>query len=72
MKIGVKMGLIIRWQYIVFNYNENNIEEARQLAKDNGIQFAVIYSGRWNTKDTYKPKNPNYYLNSKKDEFYKD
>ena len=61
-----------RWQYIVFNYNENNIEEARQMAKDNGIEFDVLYSGRWNVKDAYKPKNPNHYLNSKRDEFYKN
>ena len=72
MKIGAKKGMFIRWQYIVFNYNENNIEEARQMAKNNGIYFDIIYSGRWNIKDTYKPKNPNYYLNSKSDEFYKD
>ena len=72
MKMGSKMGNNIRWQYIVFNYNENNIEEARQLAKDNGIQFDVIHSGRWEEKDPYKPKNPNYYLNSKRDKFYQD
>ena len=72
MKMGVKMGNNIRWQYIAFNYNENNIEEARQLAKDNNIKFDVIHSGRWEEKDPYKPKNPNYYLNSKRDKFYKD
>ena len=71
MKLCAKKGLTTRWQYIVFNYNENNIEEARQMAKDNNIQFDVLYSGRWNTKDTYKPKNPNHYLNSKRDVFYK-
>ena len=69
MQMGVKMGNNIRWQYIVFNYNENNIEEARQLAKDNNIKFDLIYSGRWDVKDTYKPKNPNLYLNSKQDTF---
>ena len=72
MKMGAKMGNNIRWQYIAFNYNENNIEEARQLAKDNGIQFDVIHSGRWETKDPLKPRNPNYYLNSKRDKFYKN
>ena len=72
MKMGVKMGNNIRWQYIAFNYNENNIEEARQLAKNNDIKFDVIHSGRWETNDPYKPKNPDYYLNSKRDKFYKD
>jgi MoaA/NifB/PqqE/SkfB family radical SAM enzyme len=64
MKIGVKRGLYIRWQYIVFNYNENNIEEARQIAKDNDIHFDLILSGRWGIEDKYKPKNPKHYLNS--------
>ena len=64
MKIGAKMGLKIRWQYIVFNYNENDIETCRKIAKDNGIEFDVIHSGRWSTRDQYKPKDPNNYLNS--------
>ena len=72
MKLCAKRGLTPRWQYIVFNYNENNIEEARQMAKNNNILFDVLYSGRWGVKDAYKPKNPNHYLNSKRDEFYKD
>ena len=69
MKLCAKKGLTARWQYIVFNYNENDIEEARQMAKDNGIIFDVIYSGRWSIRDTYKPKNPNLYLNSKRNTF---
>ena len=64
MKMGVKKGLCIRWQYIVFRYNEYDIEEARQMAKDNGIKFDLQFSGRWYYNDKYKPRNPNYYLNS--------
>ncbi len=71
-KLCAKRGLTPRWQYIVFNYNENNIEEARQMAKNNNILFDVLYSGRWGVEDAYKPKNPNQYLNSRRDEFYKD
>ena len=64
-----KMGLKTRWQYIVFRYNENDIETCRKMAKDNNIHFDVIYSGRWQKKDSYKPRNPNHYLNSKKNLF---
>ena len=28
-----KMGLWVKWQYIVFKYNENDIETARKMAK---------------------------------------
>ena len=69
MKMCAKMGLKTRWQYIVFRYNENDIETCRKMAKDNNIHFDVIYSGRWQKKDSYKPRNPNHYLNSKKNLF---
>jgi len=61
MKMGAKKGLQIDWQYIVFSYNEDHVEEAYNMAKDNGIQFIVNYSGRWTgEKDPYKPRNPKF------------
>ena len=35
------------WQYIVFNYNQDHIEQAKQMAKDNGIEFKLSLSSRW-------------------------
>ena len=35
------------WQYIVFNYNEDHIEEAKQMAKDNNLGFVLMKSARW-------------------------
>lgn len=61
MKMGSKMGLKMRWQYIVFSYNEHHIEEAYQMAKDNGIKFELMVSARFDKDDVYKPKNENYY-----------
>ena len=61
MQMGVALGLQIDWQYIVFSYNEDHVEEAYNMAKDNGIQFIVNYSGRWTgEKDPYKPRNPKF------------
>ena len=61
MKMGAKKGMKIDWQYIVFSYNEDNIEEACRMAQDNGISFVINYSGRWtNENDPYKPKNPKF------------
>ena len=71
-KLCAKRGLTPRWQYIVFNYNENDVEKCRKMAEDNNIYFDLNLSGRWGVKDAYKPKNPKYYLNSRRDEFYKD
>ena len=39
------------WQYIVFNYNENDIETCKQMATDIGVEFIVVKSSRWNGKD---------------------
>ena len=39
------------WQYIVFKYNENDIETCKQMARDIGVDFYVVKSSRWNGKD---------------------
>lgn len=56
------------WQYIVFKYNENDIEEAKQMALDHGITFELLFSNRWNEYNTeYIPTNPEYFsLNERK------
>ena len=41
------------WQYIVFKYNENNIDKAKVLAKENNLDFIIINSARWIDKDDY-------------------
>lgn len=50
------MGIRVIWQYIVFKYNQDNIEQARQLAKENKIIFELNLSSRWSgPNDPYKP-----------------
>jgi len=34
------------WQYIVFKYNEKDVDTAMQIAKDNKIFFQLINSRR--------------------------
>ena len=55
----------VKWQYIVFNYNENDIEEARQMAKDNNLIFEVQKSSRFWEGDHLMPKNKKYYIKRK-------
>lgn len=44
------------WQYIVFKYNQDNIDAAKQLAKDNNIIFELNLSSRWeSSNDPFKP-----------------
>ena len=56
------------WQYIIFRYNEDHIEQAKKMAKDIDVNFLLIQSSRWDkedpNKDLYKPKNKELGLNA--------
>lgn len=68
MKLASSMNVKVVWQYIVFRYNENHIEQAIEMAKENGIIFELNISSRWNTSrlkpdvidDELAPLNPKY------------
>ena len=53
----LKNKCYLEWQYIVFNFNYNNIQEAEELSKEMGFDsFFVMNTGRWDGKDDpYKP-----------------
>jgi MoaA/NifB/PqqE/SkfB family radical SAM enzyme len=56
MKRLSELGATVIWQYIVFKYNQENLEEAKKLASDNGINIVIIESSRWDEPyDKYKP-----------------
>lgn len=46
MKLGKSMGANITWQYIPFLYNENNIDKAIEMAKEQDIEFMLKISSR--------------------------
>ena len=52
---GAALGVNITWQYIVFAYNENDIEEAQQMANDHNIKLMVTESSRWVEDDPLRP-----------------
>ena len=60
-----KMGLLVKWQYLIFSYNENDIEEARKMAKDNNIILELQKSSRFWEGDPLMPKNKDYYIERK-------
>ncbi len=64
-KLCSAKGIKTNWQFIVFRYNENDIEEARQMASDHNISFELMKSSRFGTAEDqlkYKPVNPEYYI----------
>lgn len=66
-KMCRKKGIDTKWQYIVFRYNENDIEEAKNMALDNGMEFELTSSSRWDENDPYRPINPKYQIDKTKD-----
>ena len=60
MKAGVELGNDIRWQYIIFKYNENDITQAIDLAQRHKIPIHINKSSRWSDfDDPYKPSEVN-------------
>ena len=56
------MGITTVWQFIIFKYNENDIEAAERLAKHYGIEFKLWKSDRWdNMQDPLLPTNKEHY-----------
>ena len=54
------------WQFIVFSYNEHNLEKAKQMAIDEGLMFIVLHSSRWMSEDDpLRPKQREYNLGYK-------
>jgi len=60
MILGKEMQLDIVWHYIIFDYNLNQIEDAKKLAADNDIKLEFVKSNRTGggvtVPDDYKPK----------------
>ena len=59
----------VSWQYIPFNYNENHIQEAFEIAKANNINFELMLSNRMLLNTDMTPDNKkftNNIINEKK------
>lgn len=47
MLLGKSLIKNITWQYIIFSYNENNIEEAKSMANKNNIKLELMKTSRF-------------------------
>ena len=50
------------WQYIVFSYNEKDIESAKEIAAKENIIFRLVMSKRFSINDSLKPINSALYV----------
>ena len=63
MRVGRQLGCQVVWKYIVFNYNEDSIEEAYRLANSINVRLDIIKSVRWEDDMVkYKPKKEENYI----------
>lgn len=71
MKAYTSAGGVAKWDFIAFDYNEHQVDEARELAREMGFRFFnVKRTTRWQGYDQdgrgyYQVKNPDgtsYYL----------
>jgi hypothetical protein len=46
---------VIEWQFILFSFNQHQVEEANQLAQEFGIRFTILKSGRFKSDDPLLP-----------------
>jgi len=55
----------VKWQYLIFKYNENDIDKAKKLAKDNNLILELQKSSRFWENDPLMPENKDYYIERK-------
>ena len=55
MKIAREMKLRVIWQWIIFKYNQNDIDHGIVLAKSYGMEFMLTQSNRWWKMEHLKP-----------------
>ena len=53
MLLNKYLGMRPEWQYIVFDYNKDDIEEAKKIAKRHKLKFMLITSKRPVSKDIH-------------------
>ena len=62
MKQGRDLGLTIVWQYIIFGYNEHEVDEAIQIAKQEDFSLLLINTNRGFNRQFLLRKNVNFKL----------
>lgn len=62
MKLCAQFKIHTTWDYIIFKYNEDDVEICKKLAEDNNMIFNPVLSGRyWEGWEEYIPKNKDNY-----------
>ena len=61
MKMAADVGVKSVWQWIPMSFNEHEIDKAKELANQWGVELYIHTSCRFRKGDPNIPKNPNYH-----------
>ena len=61
MFLGAKLGKKVQWQFIVLDFNQYKIEEARQRAKNIDVELMMVISDRFRNNASSPQKYRNKY-----------
>lgn len=61
MFLGAKLGKKVQWQFIVLDFNQYKIEEARQIAKNIDVELMMVISDRFRNNASSPQKYRNKY-----------
>lgn len=61
MKLCSEYGIRCEWRYIVFNYNENDIDYCQNIADKINVDLKIVESGRWYNQELQSLKPTNRY-----------
>ena len=66
MNMGRKLGCQVVWKYIIFKYNENDMQEAKKRASSIRVPLNFIKSVRWEGEmSKYRPTDKNNYAGTR-------
>jgi len=57
-----KLGVNVEWQFIIFSFNEHQVEEAKKFCKDKKIKLLFKKSSRFTYMESGVPKNKKNYV----------
>jgi len=60
-----ELGFNVAWQFIIFSFNERQIEDAKKFCKDKKIKLLLKKSSRFHYMEAGVPKNKENYVQTK-------
>ena len=60
-----ELGANVEWQFIIFSFNEHQVEDAKKFCKDKKIKLLFKKSSRFHYMEAGVPKNKENYVQTK-------